>query len=105
MKVRHEEFMKQYRVVEGEMKKLQAMVDEQKEPSVPRWQDVTGECQEYNGQIYTSPGPSGIALQNTTSGSYRLRKVPVIMHNDAKHDGDAFDTTVRAAFIVEMKVE
>ena len=109
MKVLHDEFMKQYRVVEQELKKLQSILDEQKEsekPPAPRWMDVTGECEVYTSIPQTTINPLCFLIQGSivTDHSYRLRKVPVIMQNDHKHEGDAFDTTVRAAFVVERKV-
>ena len=69
----------------------------------PTWQDVTGDiavdnwCALYNTKM-------GAVVFGTSNPTHRLRKVPVIMQNDSKHDGDAFDTTVRMAFVVERKV-
>ena len=75
-------------------------------PTEPRWQDVTGECEvDGIGDLRDGQERTIFILRGDHQATYRLRKVPVIMQNDHKHDGDAFDTTVRAAFVVERKVE
>ena len=82
-------------------------IEEAEEIPTDRWQDVTGECEVYTSIPQTTINPLCFLIQGSivTDHSYRLRKVPVIMQNDSKHEGDAFDTTVRAAFVVERKVE
>lgn len=69
-----------------------------------QWEDVTGACfleSTMHRILHTCPDGE---YQVTAGNGYRIRKVPVIMQNDQKHDGDAFDTTVRMAFVVERKV-
>ena len=74
-------------------------------PPAPRWQDVTGECEvKQIGDATYLDNDGGCVAKIMELNNYRLRKVPVIMQNDHKHEGDAFDTTVRAAFVVERKV-
>lgn len=89
MKVDHEKFMAQQRVVEAELKKLQDILREENQGD--RWQNVTEECEVDGAGWIRHKGVCIVEWHGGLKVGYRLRKVTLWRQKDASnHTVDAF---------------
>ena len=102
MKVEHEKFMAQQRVVEAELKKLQDILREENQGD--RWQNVTEECEVDGAGWIRHKGVCIVEWHGGLKVGYRLRKVQVVTSEPLgnKCGGQAYQE--KWAFLIYHKV-